>query len=819
MVFVTGDAGLGKTALVNAFLEQTAANFEITTARGECHEHKAQAEPFMPVLDALADIGRGPAGSQLRDTLAKYAPTWLAQLPWLCSSEDAQLLQKTIGDSRARMLRQIRDALVAFASHRTLVLVLEDVHWCDLSTVDFLALLGRQTTAARLLIIATYRAADAKASAHPLHLLVRELKLRQSSQELQLGLLPRDAIHRWIEERYDTGLAAVLTPPLHRLTDGNPLFIETALQSWFSQGDIRNENGHWRADMEEFGVPPETLSDFLAQQVKSLPELRQSILEGAAVATPFFCARILAELIQRPLEDVDPVCAAMADSNRFFHASGLLQLPDGTACDQFRFKHEVFADAISRRLSPGRRLQLHLRMAHILQNIYGSRQDEIASELAGHFREAHDHHNAIKYMVVVAQQAIRKNGHHDALRHLDEALRLLPMLPPEERQQHELTIQASRGPALMVSHGFADEAAEKAFRRTIDLAEALNSDLLFPAAFGLAAMLELRGEFATVEQLMQSHLPKQESACEYVVETRQLLACSTFHQGQFASALHHARSGLEHVVDGKHSALLISFGENPAVECYMWAALAEWFLGRADHALADAKRAMSIAERPDTSYALANAQAQLTVIYQLRNEVEPTLHWAEKTLSLGEQQEIPYRVALGRVLRGWAQSHLGAAEQGLADIEAGLRGSAATGAILDRPYFLALYAQALAAADRTTEAMNAISEGVDQIARTRSYFYEAELWRLRGLFLHKSARDQESVESLWRAVEIAHEQHASSLELRALASICKFAKVEEKQRAMQTLSILLGAFTEGFDTPDLVFARTLVNAVHPGASG
>lgn len=259
----------------------------------------------------------------------------------------------------------------------------------------------------------------------------------------------------------------------------------------------------------------------------------------------------------------------------------------------------------------------------------------------------------------------------------------------------------------MVSHGFADEDAEKAFRRTIELAQSVDSNLHFSATFGLAAMLELRGEFTTVEQLMQTHLPTQESAREYLIETRQLLACSTFHQGQFASALHHARSGLEHVVDGTHSALLVSFGEHPAVECYMWAALAQWLLGRPDHAIVDAKRAMGIAERPDTSYALANAQAQLTVIYQLRNEIEPTLHWAEKTVTLGEQQEIPYRIALGRVLRGWARSQRGEFQQGLADIEAGLRQSAETGAILDRPYFLALYAHALAASGRAPDAMNA----------------------------------------------------------------------------------------------------------------
>lgn len=431
MVFVTGDAGLGKTALVNAFLEEVAVNIDIATARGECLEHKTQPEPYMPVLDALAQTARGPAGPKLRDVLAKYGPTWLAQLPWLYSSEDAQLQQTIVDHSRERMLRQIRDALFAFASDRTLVLVLEDVHWCDLSTLDFLALLARQTAPARLLTIATYRAADAKASAHPLHLLVRELKLRHSAKELKLALLSRDSIHNWIEERYDTGLAAVLTPPLHRLTDGNPLFIETALQSWTNEGNIRNDDGHWRADVEQFESPPETLSDFIAQQVKSIPELMQLILEGAAVARSFFCPRIISELMQRPLDQVETVCAAMADSNRFFHASGILQLPDGVACDQFRFKHQVFADVILNRLSPGRRLQLHLRMAHILQESYSSKENEIAADLAFHFREAHDHRNAIKYMVVVAQHMIRKHGHRDALTHLDEALRLLSMLPPE----------------------------------------------------------------------------------------------------------------------------------------------------------------------------------------------------------------------------------------------------------------------------------------------------------------------------------------------------------------------------------------------------
>ncbi len=178
-MFVTGDSGVGKTTLVKAFITEASNRTEVAVARGECLEHRGQAEPYMPLLNAITQLSFRIPGDELHDVLASQAPTWLAQLPSLLRDGDGGVLQHVhLGQTRDRMLREITQAFSILAATRPLILILEDVHWCDYSTLDFVSMLGRQSTPAHLLLIATYRAADAMASSHPLHLVVREMIIR-----------------------------------------------------------------------------------------------------------------------------------------------------------------------------------------------------------------------------------------------------------------------------------------------------------------------------------------------------------------------------------------------------------------------------------------------------------------------------------------------------------------------------------------------------------------------------------------------------------------------------------------------------------------
>ena len=226
IVFVTGEAGLGKTALADLFLESPEAR-NVRVGRGQCVEQHGQGEAYLPIFDALGRLCRGVGGSTLTRVLARYAPSWLAQMPGLLDSKNAEALaRRTLSVTRDRMIRELVDAVEALARKAPLILVVEDLHWSDPSTLDALAALARRQERAQLLVLCTYRPEETLPPAHPLPALVRELQLHRLCEELSLPLLPEPAVAQYLAARCPGAPPPVALPQaVHRRTDGHPLFL------------------------------------------------------------------------------------------------------------------------------------------------------------------------------------------------------------------------------------------------------------------------------------------------------------------------------------------------------------------------------------------------------------------------------------------------------------------------------------------------------------------------------------------------------------------------------------------------------------------
>jgi predicted ATPase len=203
VVFVTGEPGIGKTSLVGAFLLEIDTTRGVLVARGQCVEQYGAGEAYLPVLEALGRLGREARGDHIVSVLRQHAPTWLAQMPGLLSDKDLEALQRRVqGATRERMLRELVDALDALTVECPLVLVLEDLHWSDTSTIDLLTMLARRSDAARLLVLGTYRPADVAASGHPLKAAKRELALHGHCEEIALEFLSVSAVAEYLSRRF-----------------------------------------------------------------------------------------------------------------------------------------------------------------------------------------------------------------------------------------------------------------------------------------------------------------------------------------------------------------------------------------------------------------------------------------------------------------------------------------------------------------------------------------------------------------------------------------------------------------------------------------
>jgi AAA ATPase domain len=174
--FITGAAGIGKTALVDTFVARVTATEALWVGHGHCLEQYGPGEPYLPMLEALGRLCRGAEGKPFLELLQQYAPSWLMQMPALLPSADREALQETAdGTTQPRMLRKLTEALDQLTAERPLVLVLEDLQWSDVSTLEWLTYVARRPDPARLLILGTYRPVDAMIRAHPVCTVMAEL--------------------------------------------------------------------------------------------------------------------------------------------------------------------------------------------------------------------------------------------------------------------------------------------------------------------------------------------------------------------------------------------------------------------------------------------------------------------------------------------------------------------------------------------------------------------------------------------------------------------------------------------------------------------
>lgn len=437
MIFVTGEAGIGKTTLVETFLDQAAGDHGILIARGQCLEQYGAGEPYLPVLEAFSRLCRGPQGGPIIEILRTHAPTWLIQMPSLITAADREALQQQIsGATRDRMMREMAEAVEALTAQTPLVLVLEDLHWSDYSTLDLVSYLARRREPARLMVIATYRPVEVILSEHPLKSVKQELQAHRLCKELPLEYLSEEAIAEFIamklpRHQLPEGLAGLI----HQRTEGNPLFMVNLVDFLLAERIISEEQGQWQLQVElvelELGVP-ENIRHLIEKQIERLGPEQQRVLEAASVVGMECSAVAIGAALNRDVLEVEEQCEELARRQQFLSPSWLVELPDGTITPRHKFMHILYLDVLYNRIAVTRRAQMHLRVGHSGESIYGQHVAEIAAELAVHFEQGRDWPRAVKYLHMASENATNSFASHEAATLWKRAMELTKLLPPTE---------------------------------------------------------------------------------------------------------------------------------------------------------------------------------------------------------------------------------------------------------------------------------------------------------------------------------------------------------------------------------------------------
>jgi DNA-binding winged helix-turn-helix (wHTH) protein/predicted ATPase len=821
--WIVGEPGIGKTALVETFVAQLRTTEDVWVGHGQCLDHYGAGEAYLPLLEALGRLGRGPTGAPLVTVLRQYAPSWLVHLPALLASEVRQGLEPLAsGVMPARMLRELAEALEVLTAERPLVLILEDLHWSDRATLEWLAYVVRRRDPARLLILGTYRPVEVIVHAHALRSIVAEIRQHPQYAELVLDYLSAAATAAYLQQRCEaTPIPPGLPQFLHQRTSGNPLFLVTMVDELVRQGllktagDAGGSQGALAALRE---VIPASLRQYIEQHLEQLSEADQALLEAASVAGSTFAVAAVAAGVAQAPEALEARLTALVRQGRFLRARGTETWPDGTVTACYQFIHALYHEVVYARVSAGHRVRLHQQIGIRKEEGYGAQARQIAAELAVHFTRGHDAWRAVTYLHYAGENALQRSAYQEAIAYLTTGLEVLATLSETPtRVQQELDLRITLGPALVAIKGMAAPEVEQAYVRARALcAQVGETPQLVPTLRGLCRFYENRGALPRARELGEElyRLAQRAVSPRLRLDAHDLFGCTLFFLGEYAAARTPLEQGVALIDPTSQGAMALYHGEAPGVECLSHAASTLWCLGYPAQALRRSQAALTLAQALAHPYSLAFAQFWAILLHYRRREALEVQARAEALLTLATAQEFPFFVGFGTFLRGWALAMQGHGEAGLVQLHQGMTTVLATGQRLSQPFCLVLLAEAAGQVGQVEVGLRRLAEALTTFEASGRGDLLAEAYRLQGtLLLGQTTPETTQAEACFQqAMAVARRQQAKSYELRTATSLSRLWQRQGKCAAARALlAPIYEWFTEGFETADLQEARALLD--------
>jgi class 3 adenylate cyclase/predicted ATPase len=815
VVLLSGEAGIGKSRLIQALKEQIMAE---GATRIECrcspyHQNSA-LYPIIEHLQRFLQFHRedsSPAKlDKLQQALARYrfpqadTVALLAVLLSLPQPESAPPLSLSPQKQKQKTLEALVAWLVEEAERQAVYCTWEDLHWADPSTLELLTLFLEQVPTTRLLVLLTFRPE-----------FLPSWRPRSHLTQLTLNRLGHHHVEAMVEKL--TGGKPIPREVVQQIvakTDGVPLFVEELTKMVLESGWLRAADGHYQltGPLPPLAIPS-TLRDSLMARLDRLATTREIAQLGATVGREFSYGLLHA---------VSPLDEATLQQ-------GLRQLVEAELVYQrgvppqatYLFKHALIQDAAYQSLLKSTRQQYHHQIAQVLEERFPETKETQPELVAHHYTEAGLIEQAIPYWQQAGQKASAQSAPTEAITHLSTGLALLKTLPdsPEHLLQ-ELSLQVALGSVTMAAKGYATPEVEQTYARARELCQQIgDSTQLFPVLRGLLAFYVNRAEFQTARDLGEQLLSlahRQQDQAQFS-EAHYLLGLVYLFLGELSSVRTHTEQGLAFYNPRQYRALGFRTVEDPAVSCHSFAAVALWLMGYPEQALRRIHQAFIVARELASPYNLAFALVFAAWLHQFRREGPQVQERAEAVIALANEQGFPFLAALGSSLRGWAVADQGQEEEGITQLRQGLAAWQAIGTVTLTPYYRALLAEAYGKRGQAEECLAGLAEALAAVDKTGERFYEAELYRLEGELTLKSkvqgprSKIEEAEEYFERAIEIARQQQAKSLELRAVMSLSRLWQQQgKKAEAHRKLAEIYSWFTEGFETKDLQEARALL---------
>jgi predicted ATPase len=823
LVFVTGEQGIGKTALVEAFLNLVEVERQNNqnsikmpmVSRGQCIKSRGAVEAYMPFYEILTTLCTGPSRTRALAVLRRYAPLWLQQMPSLDGAAKLRPPRHAIlGATRERMLREMAEALEALTDERPIALVMEDLHWGDDSSFNLISYLAQRRRPARLLLIATYRPAEVMLTEdNPLRSLKQELQARQQCHELPLRFLDEIAVGEYLMRRFPGHkFPENAATWFQQRTGGNPLFMVNLLDHIVACGFIVQRDKHWDLDvkLEDLELTiPQTIQQIIERQIEMCTPPERRLLQAASVEGTEFSIAGVAAALEDKVDRIEMRCRKLAQRNQFLQFAGMRGASGGRH-RYYKFIHALYQSTCYQLLPEELQAQLHRRVAEFMEKTNSSKLGEVATRLAMHFDRGREYGRAIRYYLQAASNANFAKAGHGGLRLAEQGINLLEMIPDDpEQKELEICLQIEIGRALEVTLWTGVTEAGQAFGRARELFEELSKyhrsrkkTLLFRVLSGLCRYHWARAECAVARELAEQmlHLAEAERDVSLLNQAHLSLGSTMVDLGEFTSALRHFKQS-----------------EDLTSKCR--AELIRWILGHVDQALKNLQVILSsVLETPRLEEHFSAYVAMAWLRFS-RRESEMALDSAQSAIDLALHHRLGSgeSIAPMKVIRGWAIGKLGQVNDGYEQVRQALTEFQAFGLTNVKPMVLMVFADISLDAGQVEQGLATVEEGLELTKRSDIRFCDAELYRLKGeLLLQRTSIAQNlqcpEVEYCFdQAIRVARQQKAKSFELRATISLAKLQqKQNRKVEVRERLAEIYESITEGHDMPDMRNARELL---------
>ena len=805
VVWVAGEPGIGKTTLIEHFVASLGG---IACARGQCVEHYGTGEPYLPVLEALAELCR--RDRTLPALLRSVAPTWLLQLPWLSTAEERDALRRELaGVGPDRMLREMGELLDRYTEQRPLLLVTEDLHWSDRATLQLIDYVARRRPRARLMWLSSFRLAEVIALDHPLNPLRHELRLQRLCQEVVLDPFSETEVADCIAQR-SASLARddAFVRALHERTDGVPLFVSSVITEVMER---TADDAAVEAQLAAMAVP-ENLAAIIDHYIARLDSESRALLSTAAVCGVEFRVDTVALALERDIASVANACEALVREHVWLTAPRTVE-GDEAAERPYAFRHSLFRQVLYDRTPPSARTQLHRKVGAALERERSAGAPVAAAELAMHFDRARQPMAALRYYAEAAEAALLHFSPASSISLTERASALLQQAPTgEERNALEIAVATLHGVAAFRSLGVGSEtrsAFERAYALLQDLpGHAMRGRLLH----GFGYVLSLRGEYAQALAVAES----AEALAAGSDDPALMLAACIVHgevhqlQGRPQAALAWFERGLAiaEALDLKAAEVFVT---DPQVMLLGMLAIELVHRGRVGQARAHVQRSHERARE------LRQPMTQLVATWH-EALFEVRLGNAERVAALAEEMQSlvdEFSLAQGRTaclwFRGWAQALNGAPLEGHRLIREAFEENTRLGMRSGASEVLGYATQALLLAGQHDAAQAQLNEALLVAEELAERVVLPQLWLLEAAIARAQGRpDAASVRS---AIEEARAQEAPWLELLALVDHCEHHEAAAAERS--ALAALVDRLPEAGDTVPVRRARSILQGVKP----